>query len=170
MVLGAVALVARKGGTAHRRSGLLFVWVMVVMGTTASILALRNGPTDPNLFAALMTGYFVGTALTTVRPVSRWTRRFDVAALIVVVRSRARLDRGRRPDRSSSPGLSPGGVPLRTIGVMSFILAIVMLLAAAGDARILLARRATRRAAPGAPSVADVLRAVHRGGIVLLDP
>ena len=136
MVLGAVALVARKGGTAHRRSGLLFVWVMVVMGTTASLLALRHGPTDPNLFAALMTGYFVGTALTTVRPVSRWTRRFDVAALFVVVLLALGSIVGG-VESIKSPGLSPGGVPDRTIGVMSFVLAIVMLLAAAGDARIL---------------------------------
>ena len=31
-------------------------------------------------------------------------------------------------------------------------------------------RHASRRAAPGAPSVAHVLRALHRGRIVLLDP
>ena len=30
LVLGAVALLARKGGTAHRRSGLLFVYVILV--------------------------------------------------------------------------------------------------------------------------------------------
>ena len=38
LVLGAVALLARKGGTAHRRSGLLFAYVMLVMGASASIL------------------------------------------------------------------------------------------------------------------------------------
>jgi hypothetical protein len=85
LVLSAVALMARKGGTAHRRSGLLFVHVMLVMGASASILAFRKSPSDPNVFAFFMTGYFVGTALTTVRPVSPWTRRIDVAALTVVV-------------------------------------------------------------------------------------
>jgi len=35
IVLGAVALSAKKGGTIHRRSGLLFVGAMLVIGTTA---------------------------------------------------------------------------------------------------------------------------------------
>ena len=48
LVLGAVAL--------HRRSGLLFVYAMLVMGISASILG--------NVGGGLMTIYFVGTALT----------------------------------------------------------------------------------------------------------
>ncbi len=85
IVLGAVALLVRKGGTVHRRSGLLFVCAMLVMGTSASILGFRKSPTDGNVFAGFMTAYFVGTALTTVRPVSPWTRGFNMAALAVVV-------------------------------------------------------------------------------------
>ena len=38
IVLGAVALLVKKGGTVHRRSGLLFVYAMLVMGISASIL------------------------------------------------------------------------------------------------------------------------------------
>jgi uncharacterized membrane protein len=71
IVLGAVALLVKKGGTIHRRSGLLFVYAMLVMAITASILG--------NLLGGLMTVYFVATALTTVRPVSPWTRRINVA-------------------------------------------------------------------------------------------
>ena len=74
IVLGAVALSVEKGGTIHRRSGMLFVYAMLVMGATASMLGLRKGPTDPNVFTGLLTAYFVLTALTTVRPVSAWTR------------------------------------------------------------------------------------------------
>jgi uncharacterized membrane protein YfcA len=75
IVLGAAALLARKGGTIHRRSGLLFVCAMLVLGISAAILGFRKGgPTDSNVFGGLMTVYFVVTALTTVRPVSRWTR------------------------------------------------------------------------------------------------
>jgi hypothetical protein len=81
MVLGAAALGARKGGTLHRRSGLLFVYVMLVLGASASILGfLKNGPGDGNVFAGIMTAYFVGTALTTIRPVSSWTGSINVAA------------------------------------------------------------------------------------------
>jgi len=53
MILGAIALSVKKGGTIHRRSGLLFVCAMVVLGTTAAILG--------NVLGGLMTLYFVGT-------------------------------------------------------------------------------------------------------------
>ena len=85
MVLGAVALSVKKGGTLHRRSGLLFVYVMLVMGISASILEFLKTPNWANVLVALMTAYFVGTALTTVRPASPWTRRINAAALTIVV-------------------------------------------------------------------------------------
>ena len=85
LVLGTVALLTKKGRTVHRRSGLLFVCAMLVMGASASILGFRKSPTDGNVFAGLMTAYFVGTAWTTVRPVTPWTRRTNAAALTVVV-------------------------------------------------------------------------------------
>jgi uncharacterized membrane protein len=136
MVLGTVALIVKKGGTIHRRSGLLFVCAMLVMGFTASILGFLKSPTDGNVFTGLMTAYFVGTALTTVRPVSRWTRRINGAALTVVVGlAFGTIVSGVKA--FNSPHLSPGGVPFRTIGVMSFVLATVMILAAAGDVRIM---------------------------------
>ncbi len=136
IVLGAVALAVKKGGNIHRRSGMLFVYAMLVMGFSASILGFLKSPTDGNVFTGLMTAYFVGTALTTVRPVSPWTRRIDFAALtVVVVLALGSIVSGMKAIQD--PGLSPGGVPFRTIGVMSFVLATVMSLAAIGDVRIL---------------------------------
>ena len=128
LVLGALALLMKKGGTAHRRGGLLFVCAMLVMGSTAAILG--------NVVGGLMAAYFVVTALTTVRPVSRWTRRIDTAALSTAI-VLALLSIVGGVMAINNPGLSPGGVPFRTIGVMSFFLAAVLLLAAAGDLRIL---------------------------------
>src|SRR5207302_3748711 len=61
IVLGAVALLVKKGGIIHRRSGLLFVYAMVVLGTTAALLGFRKSPTDGNVFGGLMTVYFVST-------------------------------------------------------------------------------------------------------------
>ncbi|MES1242715.1 MAG: hypothetical protein ABUT39_13955 [Acidobacteriota bacterium] len=136
VILGAVALIVKKGGTIHRRSGLLFVYAMLVMGFSASILALRKGTLDGNLIAGVMVAYFVGTALTTVRPVSPWTRRINAAALAVVV-GLVLLSIVGGVKNINNPLLSPGGVPYRTIGFMSFVLATVMTLAAAGDVRIL---------------------------------
>jgi len=136
IVLGAVALSVKKGGTVHRRSGLLFVCTMLVLGTSAAIMGFRKSPTDGNVFAGLMTAYFVGTAWTTVRPVSPWTGRINAAALTIAVGLALLAIMGGVRD-VNSPLLSAGGVPLRTIGVMSFILATALILAAAGDVRIM---------------------------------
>jgi len=110
---------------------------MLVMGFSASILGFLKSPTDGNVFTGFMTAYFVGTALTTVRPASPWTRRINAVALtIVVALALGTIVSGVKA--VNDPGLSPGGVPFRTIGVMSFVLATVMSLAAIGDVRILL--------------------------------
>ena len=137
LVLGAVALLAKKGGTIHRRSGRLFVYAMLVMGVTAAMLG--------NVGGGLVAIYFVVTALTTVRPVSTWTRGINVVALTLVSGlALGSIVNGVKA--VNSPGLSPGGVPLRTIGAMSLFIATVMILAAAGDVRMM--RRGLTRGGP----------------------
>jgi uncharacterized membrane protein len=136
IILGAIALSVKKGGTIHRRSGMLFVYAMLVMGTTASILEFFRSAAATNVIAALMSMYFVGTALTTVRPPSRWTRAINLAALTVAA-GLAFVAIVGGVNGVNRPGLSPGGVPFRTIGVMSFVLATVLLLAVIGDVRIM---------------------------------
>jgi uncharacterized membrane protein len=49
ILLGGVALAVRKGGTLHRRSGILFVYAMLTMGISGSILALRQSLTNANV-------------------------------------------------------------------------------------------------------------------------
>ncbi len=119
-----MALLVKKGGTIHRQSGLLFVYAMLVMGTTAAVLG--------NVGGGLMTAYFVVTALTTVRPVSPWTRRINVAALVLVV-GLALLDILGGVKAFNSPRGSLNGVPFP----MFFFLATIMILAAIGDVRIM---------------------------------
>ena len=145
MMLGAIALVARKGGAVHRRSGQLFVGAMLVMGFTASLIGFQKSATDPNIFAGLITAYFVVTALTTVRPVSAWTSRTNVVAFAMAA-GLGLLSILGGISNISSPLLSPGGVPLRTIAVMSILLGAALLLAAAGDARVM--RSGALRGAP----------------------
>ncbi len=132
IVLGGIALLVKKGGTIHRRSGLLFVAAMLVMGTTGSTLGFLRSPTDPNVFAGLMVLYFVGTALTTVRPVSPWTRGVNVAALMLVI-GLALLDTLAGVKAFNSPRGFLNGVPFP----MFFFLATVKTLAAVGDVRIM---------------------------------
>jgi uncharacterized membrane protein len=123
LVLGALALCVKKGGTLHRRSGLLFVYAMMVMGISAAILGNIGG---------LMAVYFVVTALTTVRPVSPWTRRINVAALALAV-GLALLDILGGVKAFNSPRGVLNGVPFQ----MLFFIATVMILAAVGDLRIM---------------------------------
>ena len=132
IVLGAVALLVKKGGTIHRRSGLLFVYSMLVLGVTAALLGFRKSPTDGNVFGGLMTIYFVGTALITVRPVSSWTRRSHVAAPTIAV-GLALVDIAGGVKAFNSPRGVLDGVPF----VMHFFIAGVMILAASGDVRIM---------------------------------
>jgi hypothetical protein len=132
IVVGAAALLVKKGGIIHRRSGLLFVYSMLVLGATAALLGFRKSPTDGNVFGGLMTIYFVGTALTTVRPVSAWTRRSNVAALAIAV-GLAFADIAGGVKAYNSPRGLLNGVPF----VMHFFIAGVMILAATGDVRIM---------------------------------
>ena len=145
IVLGAVALIVKKGGPVHRRSGLLFVYAMLIMGFSASMLTIMNGGADGNVVAGVVTAYFVGTALTSVRPASSWTRVINATALTVaVVLIFWSLVSGAT--FINTPGRDANGVPFRTAGVMSLVVATVLAMAAAGDVRIM--RAGMPRGAP----------------------
>jgi hypothetical protein len=94
------------------------------MGVSASILG--------NVGGGFMTAYFVGTALTTVRPVSPWIRRINVAALTFAAGFALILIVGGVKAFNSPRGFL-NGVPF----LMFFFLATVMILAATGDVRIM---------------------------------
>lgn len=132
LVVGAMALIAKKGGWLHRRAGLIFVYAMVVMGASASILAFSKSPTDPNVLSGLMTVYFVGTALTTVRRQSAWTRGITISAVVLVLLLAIHcIYDGIQI--FSLPGRARNGVPF----LMPLFLGAVMLLAAYGDLRVI---------------------------------
>ena len=124
IVLGAVALVAKKGGSIHRRGGLVFVYAMLVLGISAAILG--------NVLGGLTAVYFVGTALTTVRPASSWTRRVNAAALAVAV-GIALVDVALGVKAFNAPHGLLNGVPF----FMLFFMATVTILAASGDVRLM---------------------------------
>src|SRR5580700_5520351 len=130
IVLGAIALLAAKGATLHRRSGLLFVYAMLTMGISGSILALRQSLTNANVLGGFMTAYFVVTALTAVRPVSVQTRQLNWAALCIAI-ALSLIDTCLGFIAFRSPGHAIGGVPF----FMPFFIAAVLAMAAAGDLR-----------------------------------
>jgi uncharacterized membrane protein len=132
IVLGAIALLASKGATLHRRSGLLFVYAMLTMGISGSVLALRESLTNPNVLGGFMSAYFVITALTTVRPLSASTRRLNVVALLIAI-ALILFEVTLGFQALASPRRAIRGVPF----FMLFFLATITALAAAGDVRIM---------------------------------
>ena len=132
ILLGAVALLAPKGAVVHRRSGLLFVYAMLTMGISGSVLALRQSLTNANVLGGFMSAYFVVTALTTVRPASAWTRRLNMGALAVAV-ALGLTELGLGVKAFASPRGTINGVPF----FMLFFLAAITTAAAAGDIRVM---------------------------------
>jgi uncharacterized membrane protein len=141
IVLGAVALIAAKGATLHRKSGILFVYAMLTMGISGSVLALRQSLTNANVLGGFMSAYFVITALTTVRPVSEWSRRLNVGALAVAF-ALAAVEIVLGFKALASPRGTIDGVPF----FMLFFLASITLMAGAGDIRVI--RSGPLRGAP----------------------
>jgi uncharacterized membrane protein len=81
LVSGFIALYAAKGASLHRRSGMLFVCVMLPMAVTGLLISAVEGVAPAiNIPTAVLTFYLVITSLTTVRPVAV-SRRLDLAGM-----------------------------------------------------------------------------------------
>lgn len=127
---GAVALSAPKGGRLHRKSGMVFVYAMLVMSTSGAIMAALM-PERISVIAGMLTFYLVVTALLTVRRGLNFAW-IDIAAmlfgLVVALLSIT----------FAIQGLSTGNAD--ELAPMGFIFGTVALLATAGDLRMLLKR------------------------------
>jgi len=132
IISGFIAIFAVKGMRLHRKSGIVFVYSMVVLGLTGAVLgAIKNEP--GNVVAGALAAYFVVTALLTVRRGTRDLRWLDAAAMIVALAISA-LSLQRAVLAFNAPGGHINGVPWGMSAFMGF----VILLAAAGDLRVLL--------------------------------
>ncbi len=130
---GFVALLAPKGRFVHRRSGSVFVWAMVVMGTAGAAMAAMKfhiGFQKVNTVAGLFTVYLVVTALLTVRRRSAPGPMMDIAAMVFA------LGIGLF---SIGVGIDSMGRPKATWfpGVPALIFGAVALLSAYGDFRMI---------------------------------
>jgi uncharacterized membrane protein len=141
IVVGAVALAAAKGAWLHRKSGAVFVAAMLTMGLSGSALALRDG-LNPNALGGFMSAYLVVTAWATVHPLSVGARQLVVGAMLVAL-ALGLLDLVLGIVAVGSPHRALGGVPAPAF----FIFAIVGLLAAAGDFRVIRAGTGALRGA-----------------------
>jgi uncharacterized membrane protein len=131
MVSGAVALTLRKGSPRHALAGKVFVVSMLTMAATATYLAVLKHQ-DSNIGGGILTFYLVATAWLTARRKDGETSMFDWGALLVPVAlglltwlQGIRMIQAGSPDGNFRVG-------------MSFFIGTVLLLAGAGDLRMLL--------------------------------
>ncbi len=125
---GAVALSTLKGGTLHRKSGLIFVCAMIVMSISGAVMAALIGE-KISVMAGMLSFYLVITALLAVRrraPAFRW---IDVVAMIFA------LMIGFLSLAFALTGDMDGTTPV------GFLFGAVALLAALGDIRMLMSQR-----------------------------
>jgi uncharacterized membrane protein len=132
LVSGAAALSFRKGSRWHALAGKLFVASMLTMAAGAIFLAIQNHE-PPNIMGGILTFYMILTAWLTARRADGTTSKFDWVALLVPL-AFGLFTWFSGIEKLRSPVPSKDGVPVG----MNFFLGSVMLLAAAGDVRMLL--------------------------------
>jgi len=131
LLSGTAAMLFRKGSWRHVLAGRVFVAAMLTMAVGATYLAIvRHQPS--NISGGILTFYLIGTARLTARRRDGETSRFDwVVLLIPLTLGILTWMNGLRIVRSGTS--SQDGVPVG----MTFFMGSVMLLAAAGDVRML---------------------------------
>ena len=131
LLAGTAAIIFRKGSARHALAGRIFVVAMLIMGSLAAYLAIvRHQPA--NFGGGVFTFYLILTAWLTARRRDGETARFDWLLLVIPlalgtltwVNGIAIVRSGVDP---------PDGVPAG----MNFFMGSIMLLAAAGDVRML---------------------------------
>jgi uncharacterized membrane protein len=128
---GSAAMIFRKGSSRHVQAGKVFVVSMLTMASAAVYLAVLKHQT-PNILAGILTFYLIMTAWLTARSREGETSIFDrVALLIPLVGGVWVWTIGLLKLFSHTP--PKDGVPVG----MNFFIGSVMLLAAAGDIRML---------------------------------
>jgi hypothetical protein len=131
LVSGAAAIVFRKGSPRHVLAGRVFVVSMLTMAVLATYLAIvKHQPS--NIGGGILTFYLIGTAWLTARRKDGETSRLDwVLLLIPLTLGILTWMSGIKIVRSGAS--SQDGVPVG----MNFFMGSIMLLAAAGDLRML---------------------------------
>jgi hypothetical protein len=131
LLSGVAAMTFRKGSPRHVLAGKVFVTTMLTMAVTAVCLAIvRHQPN--NIGGGILTLYLIATAWLTARRRDGETSRFDwIVLLIPLTLGILTWMTGLKVVRSGAS--SQNGVP---VGMM-FFMGSVMLLAGAGDVRML---------------------------------
>src|SRR5581483_7703719 len=131
LLSGAAAMSFRNGSRWHRAAGKVFVVSMLIMATAAIYIAVPKHETG-NINGGIVTFYMVMTAWLTARRRDGETSKYDLVLLLIpVVFATLTLISGI--EKLRIPGPPKDGVPAG----MHFFMASIMLLAFAGDVRML---------------------------------
>jgi uncharacterized membrane protein len=128
---GAAAMIFDKGSRRHIRSGKVFLIAMPTMSASGAIMAVIKHQA-PNVLAGTLAFYMVATAWATARRGDGKTGAFDWGALLFALWVGA-VELTFAFQAASSPTGRTDGYP----AALYFIFASVILLAAAGDIRML---------------------------------
>lgn len=89
VLIGAIAVAARKGGRLHTSSGTWFAVAMIVLGITASVLEPFRKPEPGSPLIGLVVCYFVVTSWVAARRRDGSTGKFEIAACLVALTAAA---------------------------------------------------------------------------------
>jgi hypothetical protein len=128
IVAGFVALYATKGATLHRKSGMIFVYAMLVLSGSGALMAMTWRPNTGNVMAGVLTFYLVLTAVLTVRRSAPW---LDLAAMLVG------LAGGLSGIALGFDAIARGGIRQGIPAPVFFTFGAIGLLAIAGDVRMI---------------------------------
>ena len=132
IISGFIAVFAVKGMKVHRKSGIVFVYSMVVLALTGAVLgAVKNEP--GNTVAGVLAFYFVATGLLTLQRRDGKFHWIDAAAALIAI-AVGFLSIKKGFDVLNGVAGARDGVPPG----MRFFMGGVCLLAAAGDIRMML--------------------------------
>jgi uncharacterized membrane protein len=133
IVSGYVAIFALKGATLHRRSGIIFVYAMLVLSASGATIGMLKSQ-RLNAVQGLLTFYLVATALLTVRRRAEASRWIDIGAMIAGL-ALALYEIGLGFEGLNAVKGTVDGIPFPLI----FIFASVATLAVLGDLRMVMA-------------------------------
>ena len=132
IISGYIAIFVVKGLKTHRRSGMIFVYAMMFMSSSATVLGIAKGQTF-NVMQGVLTFYLVVTAVLTVRDQTRQVRLIGIGAMLLAFFTGVYdIFLGFEASTNTSgmvDGISPAGI---------FPFAALAILAAAGDLRMLI--------------------------------